>query len=485
MAAHAAANGVQAVNLRWGAGDHPSRQLRGEPRPGEYWWGGRVERDGNKDILTPLFSKDDVAPDDSPMRLVFDACARHGLRINFQIGERVAINQHFRYHPYVADRLNAAGRRCHAGRPGWLGNEREFYSHPEAIAAFKDRIDAFVKSLGDHPALWAIDIGNEFTMVSGWKDEAWERDVFFPWVAELSGHLWRVLPGPDVDKPFIGVSQLRPPVDRHINQVHHALAVPPDKVVLDWHRYGRYYTLKQIRDGIYGWQDMYPEAIIRIGEDWPWGAGPRPVPLQYQDINIPAEAYKRGDGSFEPDSVSPYPHERMLAFLLMAIPRTGDYTRWWNYLDGQRGFEATVKRCAEILRPASDMAAWTIIDEAERHTDRVVGDLDFKAAAFDGNRLAFVLVGAGERAIDFGLDGSWDLVTWDWASDDPVWVEDREVEGRSAQIDFSRYRDGFCPGVLLPVEAGGGVGEVAEELAAMAEALRQMAARAEELAGRT
>jgi hypothetical protein len=174
----------------------------------------------------------------------------------------------------------------------------------------------------------------------------------------------------------------------------------------------------------------------------------------------------------------------MFAFLLMAIPQTADYTRWYNYLDGgKRGFEATVKRCAEILRPASDMSTSVVFDgPVSRHTDEILGDLDFKAAAFDGKLLSFVLVGSDRQTIDFGVGPS-RLVTYDWADDDGRRIVDgRVVDGRVVEIDFSNYRSGFCPGFLMVDEAS--VDTLDDKLREIAYRLRSIAEEIDGLVGR-
>jgi hypothetical protein len=260
-------------------------------------------------------------------------------------------------------------------------------------------------------------------------------------------------------------------------------------VMITWHNYNRVKTLAQIRDAIYTTQDRYPNATVRVGENWPWYTSARPVPDSIVDINIPPTAYEKSGQEFVPVSLSPYEHERMYAFLLAAIPRTADYIRWWGYVDDVRAdrHAATVKRLAEILRPAKDLTENATLDgDATRHTDRVTGaGLTFKAAALceSNGCLVFVLVGSGQRTVNFGVSGDWSLVTYDWTADDGQRVIDQQaVDSSAVRIDFSQYPRGFCAGYLVgevgseePTDDSERIAQHARDLKRVAEDLKGIA----------
>lgn len=386
---HLAAQGVQTVTIRWGESDHPSYVPRGEPRPGEFWWGNEpVARDGNDDITSALYTSAQVAPANAPMRELLDACAAHNLRVVFQLGRWTAFTTSWNYNAYKQGRLTPGGTPSAAGVPGWLTSKRKFFSDATAKSYYKNRLDAFVNSFGDHSAIWCLDLGNEYTHVYNWDDHPWETNVFFPWVEEMSDHLWNALPGSDANKPFITISEYRAHrPDDHINNVmNYFTSVPDDKVMITWHNYNRDKTLTQIRDAIYTAQDRYPDYTIRVGENWPWYVGPTAVPDGITGINIPATAY---NGAFAPDSVSPYEHERMYCFLMAATAKAADYCRWCKYVDGSgAACVSTIPRMGEILKPAQDIAETLDLgNDPERWTDNITssGALDFVAAALGGD----------------------------------------------------------------------------------------------------
>lgn len=452
---HAAANGIKYAAVLLGQSDRESGRPGGEPWPGRYWLGGAVERDDNGDITTPLFDLNNMPDGTTPLERLLDLCAEYDIRVSVRLAQWGDLQvARWPYHPYCQDGINAYRNRREAGAPGWLDHQAHFFTDEQARVAFKEFLDFFVALFGDHPALWNIDIGSEIASFA--RDTA-SSEMLFSWLEDVSAHLWNILPGTTEERPFISSSHVRLPVSRLFNQASEHLAVPPEKVLLDWHNYPNQWndncTLSQLRDGLRGFLDMYPKSSLMVGEFWPWGESATPISPNIRDVNIGDECYERPGVPFDPREQPPYIHTRAWAALAASEPRVKAVMRWpggvGNYGTGPGSFFGTQEIRAEMLRPCREMLAAPL--GAVRH--ELGGDLIFQNAALaPGARLNFLMRGRGVQEIDFRVDGTWTLTTWNWhALNDVERIADGvEVAGGRGRIDFGQYSDGVCPGFLVP-----------------------------------
>ena len=458
MASHAAGNGVSTITIRLSSGDAANQRPWWEVRPGEFNWAdGIIARDGNGDIVSTLYNSSQVAPANSNIKMFLDECWSN--KIGVQIELLFWEVDRDRY-AYKLDRLNAVGNMEMLGAPGWMTGFNQMWTNANSISAYKNRIDAWLNSFGDHEGVECISLGNE-PMFTG--------DVanFQDWIQEMSQYLWDSY---GAHKPFITVSSAGIPWSAGINLTYGRLQGGRRRI--DFHNFDRgvptdQITLAGIKEyfddavneyGTYSFGGQTRKWSIRRGSGWGFGAGPTPVDDFIQDINIQGDPVAHTYAYRNPpnDTVSPYPHERMYCFLAMVLDPTFQYLRWLNFIDGgDSNFHHSMKRLAEIMRVAKDFydnALFHDIDMA-RHEISSSGTLNFEAALLlPWACLTFVLVGAGSQVIDFGAPGRWRLVTYRWEGNKDDWeriIDDRLVNAKSVIINFDDYTDGFCPGFLL------------------------------------
>jgi hypothetical protein len=340
------------------------------------------------------------------------------------------------------------------------------WDNATAISWYKNRIDCWLNGFGEHTSVYAIDLGNEFMFTS---DEADFQD----WVDEMSEYLWDNYGS---HKPYITVSTADNTWADSENDAFGRLY--GNARMVTWHNYNTHYTLNQIKGYIDDFratdvtftpttQDYTVEIkkfFFRVGENWGFGTGPSKVPDEITDINIQGEPDPVNSYAYEDppdDTVAPYPHERMYAFLSMVLDPSMHYNRWDSWIDGLGSTKNAVVSCQKIMKVAKDfLDTCPFVDtglDMNRHEDNISTDgaFDFKAALkLENIVVTFVLVGSGNQTIDFGITGAWTLVTYKWegdGADDWERVEDDTAvpDASSYLLAFGDYTDGFCPGYLV------------------------------------
>lgn len=469
MVEHAAAQGISEIRMWLDGGDHGSWAPGFEVRPGEFNWAADViHRNANGDVTSPLYSKTDPVPGESSIKAIFDECALNEIKVMVELSSWRYLMDDWSFHPYRLNRLNAKGNVEALGAPGWLTAWGQVFSDAAAKAAFKGRIDAFLDRFGDHDALYIVGLGNELMFAGSSVVQA----DFFNWIEEMSRYIWDSYGS---HKPFIGISSAMTPWSESANRAFEHLR--GGARVASWHNYGiggidSPVTLAHIQSffddvrgefGTYEHEGETKKYFIRVGENWGFGANREPVNDAVVDINIQGDPIARTYAYELPevtDTVAPYPHERMYAFLVMALDPTASYSRWGSIIDGIQWSPPSYKRCAEIMKVAKDFYDRALFHELDmvQHKSNVSssGLLDFKAALLLPNKcLTFVLVGSGSQTVDFGAPGGWRLTTYRWegdGADNPERViDDQYVDASAVAMNFGDYTDGFCPGFLMKI----------------------------------
>lgn len=461
MAQRAFDAGVRIVRMWCHGGDRSSYTPDFEPRPGEFWHGGAaITRDGNGDITTTLYDSS-TTPATSNIKALLDAYWAQGVQMTVDLSAHwmLQVGDKWDYNPYKQNNLNAANNVRAVGTAGWLTTPLDFFTDATAISAFKNRIDAWLYSYGDHEGVNMISLGNEPTLLS-----FGDNQDLFDWVDEMSTYLYGQFGS---RRPAIGLSQYMNWSPNTMNDVFGYLYGPSRVVCV--HSYNLNYTLAQkkqhIDDAIsdYGAFTFDGESYnygVRVEENWGFGPGPTVVPDTEVDINIQGDPILNTYAYENPpdDTVAPYPHERMFAFLAMVLHPLMVYSRWPDYIDGETGsLRNSYVRIMEIMRVARDFFhTCPFYPDMVRHEGNITPSvaLDFKASLYKTDIvLTFVLVGSGNQTIDFGVTGSWIMVTYAWDGDgsdnyERV-IDDATVTGSAVSIAFGDYTDGFVPGYLV------------------------------------
>lgn len=466
MASHAATQGISTVTIWWDAGDYSSFQAHGEIRPGLFWYGsGAYSRDANGDFTGDLKTSAQAAPEPNNIKSILDACYANRIKVLVKLESWNSIDGAGDWirHPYHTNRECPNGNLSLLPPAGFIVDPDHMWTNASARAYFKDRIDAFLFNFGDHKAIEAFSLGNELMFTTDTAD-------FIAWCDEMSTYLWSQY---GTQKPYITVDSITNTWADAINDVYADIA--GDRRMMTWHNYNDYYTLQEIFDYIRGGMDdynLYTPATqewpsqqrrywYRIGENWGFGCCTQRVPLGTTDVNIQGDPFLETYAYEDPpdDTIAPYPHERMYAFLAFALDPTMQYLRWNSFLDGSGDdIVNTQKRSAEIMRTVSDMYNTCVLHEVDMiHWEDQIsasGALAFKAASYLKNVcLTFVLVGSGNQTIDFGITGNWTMVTYDWDGDgaDNAQrnVDEVVVNAAATAIAFGDYTSGFVAGYLI------------------------------------
>lgn len=465
MAQLAYDSGIRVVRLWCHGGDRASYRPDFEPRPGEFWFGGTtVSRDGNGDITTTLYNSS-TTPTYNNIKTLLDAYWAKGIQVSVDLCAHwmLTVGDQWEHNPYKSGCLNAANNARSTGVAGWLASPGAFFTDSTAISYMKNRCDAWLYNFGDHDAVRMLSLGNELTLLT-----FGDNQDFFDWVEEISTYLYGQFGS---NKPAIGLSMYRNSADGRNSAFDYIYG--EDRAV-QWHSYGTHYTLSEKKDwfdeimsdySTFSFSPTYTgevrKFLIWVEESWGFGAGPTVVPDAKVDINIQGDPDLNTYAYEDPpdDTVSPYPHERMWAFLVMALDPTAVYMRWPSYIDGQgSSFPDTYEPIMEILEVAKDFQDTAVFHPTDmtRCESGISssGTLDFKAALLlEDVCLTFVLVGSGTQTIDFGVTGTWTLVTYDWEGDgsgnSQRSVDESSVNAAACSIAFGDYTDGFVPGYLI------------------------------------